>query len=221
MRVATSATMVAVVAGSAAGQLQITEVYTGISGEDGTVDWFEVTNTSGDTVDTGSFFYDDESADIGDAGQLDSILLGAGETAVFLISDDNEPDNDADFGTAIEEFEAIWGDIVSIGLTNGGGGLSQNGDAVNILNADGDVLEDLAFTGDLAGDLLTIEDTNDGLRQSVLGENGAFESNAFFNDNLGLPNNQATLVGSPGLIPAPGSLALLGLGGVAATRRRR
>ena len=56
---------------------------------------------------------------------------------------------------------------------------------------------------------------------SVLGVNGAFASETFFNDNLGLPNNEATLVGSPGVVPAPGAAALLALGGLVGARRRR
>jgi len=51
--------------------------------------------------------------------------------------------------------------------------------------------------------------------------NGAYESNAFFNDNLGLPGDQATLIGSVGTVPTPGSAALLLTGGLVGLRRRR
>ena len=39
--------------------------------------------------------------------------------------------------------------------------------------------------------------------------------------NLGLPGDMASLVGSPGSVPTPGALALLGLGGLMGARRRR
>ena len=79
-------------ASAATADLTVTELFTGLSGEDGTADWIEVTNTGTGTIDTGDFFYDDDSADINDAGQLDSILLGAGQSAIFL--EDDEPSDE-------------------------------------------------------------------------------------------------------------------------------
>lgn len=200
--------------------IAITEGFVGLSGEDGTEDWFEITNTGTTDIDTSMFFYDDESASVLDGGRLDSLILGAGQSAVFLISDDNGPSNDVDFSTAIEEFRSIWNYSGLIGLTNGGGGLGQGGDSIFLLLDDNSVVTSQDTPGALSGGLFTIDFVN-GPAASVLGVNGAYESNAFFNDNLGLPNDQATLIGSPGVVPTPGTLALLGLGGLFGARRRR
>ena len=215
-------------AGAASAQLTITELYTGISGEDGTVDWIEVTNTSDAAVDTGGFFYDDSGPNLADAVALPSFVLNPGESAVILL--EFAASNDDDFANSTDEFLTIWGfnaGDINLGVTvNDGGGLGQGSDGAFIGVDNGgvlDIVDGLEYPDGLAGDFFTIEDTNDGIRQSVLGENGAFETSQFFNDNIGDPANgfQVSLVGSPGVIPAPASAALLGLGGLAAIRRRR
>jgi hypothetical protein len=212
---------IALAAGTASAELTVTEAFVGLSGEDGTVDWFELTNTGNSAMDTASLVYDDDSADIADGGQLDSFMLAPGESAVFLISDDNEPSNEDDFTTATGEFDAIWGAGINVGLTNGGGNLGQGGDAINLFSVSDMMLISTTDTpGALSGNLQTIDFVS-GATASVLGVNGAFESNPFFNDNLGLPGNEAILVGSPGVIPAPGAAALLSVAGLAAARRRR
>lgn len=209
----------------ATAQVTITEVYVGINGEDGTQDWIEVTNTSASVFDTGTLLFDDVNPSVANAGTLTSFLLNPGESAVFLIG--AAAVDNTTYSNSIDEFLAIWGfnpGDINLGLTNGGGALGQSDDAANIGFDNGgvfQVIDALSYPVALTSSLASIEDTADGLRISVLGENGAFESNAFFNDNNGLPNDLATLVASPGVIPAPASAALLGLGGLVAIRRRR
>tara|TARA_R110002072_G_scaffold42064_20_gene118735 strand:+ start:180589 stop:181263 length:675 start_codon:yes stop_codon:yes gene_type:complete len=224
MRYAITLATIALAGTVASADLSITEVFAGLSGEDGTVDWIEVTNTGLTSIDTGSFFYDDESASIEDGGMLDSLTLGAGESAIFLISDDNEASDDINFISAIAEFNSIWGYSGQIGLTNGGGGLGQGGDAAYLLSgtAGSEVIESAAvFGGEFDGFLATMDFTSGTAALSVLGVNGAYESNAFFNDNLGLPGDQATLIGSVGTVPTPASATLIALAGLVSTRRRR
>ncbi len=197
---------------------RVTEAYTGISGDDGTPDWFEVTNFGTTTGDTGTLIYDDESADIADAGALSSILLAPGESAVFLIE-----------GLAFDvgSFETIWGSGIAVGVTTGGGGLGGGDDAVNIATDEAGVftvVDTLTYTA--SGGRQTLSDpTGLGpLGLSALGQPGVIESNAFFNDNAsvgGLTDNQTTLFGSPGVVPEPASLALVGIGALAVLRRRR
>ena len=200
--------------------VQITEAFTGLSGEDGTEDWFEITNLGAAAIDTSMFWYDDESASVADGGQLGSYMLGAGESMIFLISDDNGASDDVTYGSAIEEFQAIWNYSGQIGITNGGGGLGQSGDEIFLLLGDNSVVTSQTTPGSLSGGLSTI-DTFGAPMSSVLGVNGAYESITFFNDNLGVPGDMISLIGSPGSVPTPGAIALLGLGGLVGARRRR
>lgn len=201
--------------------IRVTEAFVGLSGEDGTRDWFEITNLGNTAIDTGTLIYDDDSADIALGGLLDSFTLGAGESMIFLISADNSAADDVTFATAIAEFQSIWNYSGLIGITNGGGALGQSGDAVNLFLASDSSLATMAtIPGSLSGGLASIDLVNDPML-SMLGVNGAYESNAFFNDNLGLPNNMATLIASPGSIPTPSAVMLLAAGGLVGSRRRR
>ncbi|USN99739.1 MAG: PEP-CTERM sorting domain-containing protein [Phycisphaeraceae bacterium] len=212
-----TAIAIAAAAGVASAGIEITETWTGLSGEDGTQDWIEVTYYGPGTFDTGTIYYDDSSASVADGGLLDSFILSNGESAVFLL--DTAPVDDLTYSTAIEEFTAIWGPVLNLGHTNGGGGLGQSGDEAYLLDAANNILDVLAYAA--SGDLATFEKLGGITRLSVLGENGAYESNPFFNDNLGLPDDTATLIGSPGAVPAPATVALLGLAGLGAASRRR
>ncbi len=202
--------------GTASADLLITEVYAGITGEDGTEDWFEVTWTGAGTFDTGILFYDDESADPTVNAPLDSFVLNTGESAVFL------QDGDA---AAITTFLDIWGPVANVGIAAGGGGLSQNGDGIFLFDGNlpgANVIASVAFDGSFANSGATIVfDAAGNASSAMLGVDGAYESAMFFNDNIGGDDNMISLIGSPGVIPAPGAVALLGLGGLVAGRRRR
>lgn len=211
-------------AGAASAQVTITEVFVGLSGEDGTNDWFEITNVSGADIDTGTLFYDDSGPNAGDGGALDSFILKPGKSAIFLIADslsdfsDDGPENAA--ANVIQQFYNVWGLVPRVGITNGGGGLSQGGDSVNISFDSGTTFPvDLTYTGTDVADTATTDNVS-GLALSQVGVNGAYVSNGFFNDNVGTGAGY-TLIGSPGLIPAPGAFALAGIAGLAANRRRR
>lgn len=204
------------VAGTASADLLITEGYFGVTGEDGTEDWFEVTWTGAGTFDTGTLFYDDESADPTVNAGLSSFILNTGESAVFLV----------DSGAAeIATFLSVWGPVANVGTTAGGGGLSQNGDSIFLFDgntAGANIVASVAFGSQAEDEVRTrVFDALGNESFSELGVNGGFASNPFFNDNIGGSANEIFLIGSPGVVPAPGAVALLGLGGLLAGRRRR
>ena len=203
-----------------AADFRITEAYVGVTGEDGTPDWIEVTNFGDMAGDTGTLWYDDESLDVSAGAQLTSFSLEPGESAVFLVTDDVTD-------TSAAEFTALWGSVPNLGEGRDGGGLSQNGDTAAILLGDGTVVDTLEFSGLPQSNNATIEDltglaTPAQLALSVAGVNGAYESAPFFNDNIGV-NDMLTLVGSPGVnVPEPAAamLGFIAVAGLAAARRR-
>ncbi len=211
------------VAATASADLEISEVFIGLAGPDGTEDWVELTNTGISTLNfaAGDLFYDDESASIIDGGALPAFTLDPGESVVVIPGLDP-----ADVAGALSEFDAVWGPGINILTTDGGGGLSQNGDAVFILDSGGSTVDTFAYTDldalPLGFDPAATFDVAQGGGASVLGVGGAYESNEFFNDNIGTaPDFLVTIIGSPGVIPEPGTLALLGLGAAAMGLRRR
>lgn len=199
---------------------KITEVYAGISGPDGTADWFEVANLGSSVGDTGGLVFDDNSADPTIGGSLTSFTLSPGQSAVFLVN-----------GAAsdIADFELVWGSGINVGTTAGGGALGGT-DAVYLFDsnlATASVVDFVTFQGiadseTFAGSASygTLDVLNNAISQLNLG--GAFLSNPFFNDNLGAttPGNNITLTGSPGAIPEP-TTGLLGAFGLLALLLRR
>lgn len=201
-------------AASAMAQVQITEVYAGIGGPDGTPDWFEVTWNGVGTFDTGTLYYDDDSADPTVNSNLSSFVLNSGGVAVFLLTSS---------AADIAIFNSVWGGVGNVGIVDGSG-LGQGGDAVNLFdgNTAGATLLANATYPAFADDFFSTWDFTSGSAvASTLGVNGAYASSAFFNDSVGGANNEVVLIGSPGVVPTPGSIALLGFAGALAGRRRR
>ncbi len=209
---------------SAAFHLQITEVYEGAPGEDATADWIEITNFGDVSYDfgvDGDLFFDDGSADPTVDARLTGVSsIGVGESVVIVLSTDT---------VDVDEFIAAWGASNLVGvqigsLLNDAPGLGQGGEDVYLFDgntAGASVIDSTSYLGSdnggIAGSTWTWSGDADSLDTvSVLGVNGAFQGVAFAGDS-----GEFALIGSPGAIPAPGSAALLGLGGLVAVRRRR
>lgn len=215
-------------AGGAQASVYITEVFPGgVPGSEATSDWFEVTNTGGSTVDITGWLYDDKSADPEEDGQISGVRqLDAGESAVVLAS---WSDDWATGWEAVDAFAAHWGESqlagVQIGFVldkdnEGGGGMSGGGEQIYLFDADGNVVDTKRYAEGLVN--TWIADPSNlaalDLIQSSPGSLESFESQTNVTDDPeAIPS-----VGSPGRnVPEPGSLALLGLGGLAMLRRRR
>jgi len=211
----------------ATADLQITEMWGGgLSGTEATSDWFELTN-SGTSAATGvdSLSYDDDSANPeADDAMVGISTIAPGESVIFITSWEDDWATAAD---AILAFTTQWGAPngnlagVQIGYVDGGGGLGGGGDAVfifdgntagaNIIDTEGYSVSTSEPTFVSAADGTWTDNT---LAQD--GVLGAYLSNGLASDGVTLP-----AIGSPGVVPEPASLALLGLGGLVMLGRRR
>lgn len=199
-------------AAAANADIRITEVSAYGSGNSPfAADWIELTNFSAAAVDITGWRFDDDSALFASGVSLTGVTsIAPGESVVFLNST-----------TASAGFVNAWfGGTAPSGLqigsyTGSGTGLSTGGDQVNIFNAGGSLVTGVAFGASPTANFATFDNTTGGTgsisQLSVAGTNGAFSYTA----------GAFTETGSPGLIPAPGAAALLGLGGLLAARRRR
>jgi len=203
----------------------------GSNGSTGYVsDWFELTNTGSTAVSIAGWTMMDNHAASNSSNPYAGTItanstaapltlangvtsLAAGQSAIFIESSANAAGSTA----LIQSFETAWfgthvpGNLL-IGTAQDGGsfGLSQTADMVNIFNGStsGAALEaSVAFGADSGNPTATFDNTaglNDTTLtlKSVAGVNGAFLSAS------GLE------VGSPGVVPLPGS-ALLMLSGLA------
>lgn len=226
MKMMMSVVAIACAAGAAqaAFDLQITEMWMGNEpGANLTEDWFEVTNF-GDMDFTfgvdGYLFFDDESADWEAADILEGIgTIAAGETVIFV--DEGQAAAGAWFD--------VWFDIASdvpgvdgvpqVGWYDGSG-LGQGGDAVALF-LDADQTLD---AGSTAFEVEAFPDADFNGGQSWDSVLGAFStvgnaSGAYATDIVNDEGQNA--IASPGTIPAPGAMAVLAFGGIAAVRRRR
>lgn len=203
-------------AAAANAAIVITEVHPSGSGN-GTyaADYFEITNTGPASVDLTGWKMDDSSSAFGTSVALRLVgNLGVGQSAIF-IETNASGDNDA---ARVQAFKDAWfGSSVPSGFLIGtyggsGVGLSTSGDGVSVFNAGGTMVASVTFG--VASATATFDNAagvNNGVISTLssAGVNGAFTS---FNGSE---------VGSPGVVPTPGTIALASLGGLLAARRRR
>lgn len=214
----------------AAADFKITEVYTGVDGEDGTTDWFELTNFGDTTGNIGSYYYDDSPPDPTHDFVLPNFDVAPCESVIVLIEgldDPGTPDVNEE-AVNIADFYAFWGLTpadVQVGATDGGS-LGGSGDGAFVFDNNliiSNLIDSLEYTPASYGQIGTIEDAHGTgpLTISSLGVHGAFESAGLAFD----APNEAHLIGSPGInicnVPEPTSvvLMLLGLAGLLSIRR--
>jgi len=189
----------------AAFDLQITEIWSGQDGSDLTEDWFEISNVGNTaftfadvgttTINDGFLFYDDVSADLSDAVQVEGFTsILPNESVVVVIGDGGDRD----------EWNDVWDDVVSLpaaGFTDGSG-LGAGGDTVNLwivdsFNGTNDGPADPTGTPDVSGSY------PGGIPSGVSYDN-SFGGNSFVGDSSGAVETTET-AGNSGNEPAIGS----------------
>lgn len=209
----------ALVAGTAAADIRITEVAPWASGNAPYAgDWFELTNTGSNDISISGWKVDDSSNSFASSIALAGIsTIKAGESVIFI---------EGNASTAAS-FAAIWfGESVPAGFqigtyTGKGIGFSTDGDAVNIFNGAGVKQAGVTFgVADGSTPYQSFDNAAglDGVaisQLSVIGVNGAH-----------IALNNINEIGSPGMIaavPEPEQYAMLlaGLGLVGAIARRK
>jgi hypothetical protein len=214
-----AASIALALAGSARAAIIISEVNpSGSSASANTynADWFELTNTGASAQDITGWKIDDNSHSFASALALrGATSIAAGQSIIFV---EGLADGSTD-ATIDGKFESFWfGPTVPAGFTIGnyggaGVGLSQTADEVNIYDAAGMQVTGVGFGLATVGISF---DNRAGIGSatqpdpiismlSAVGVNGAFSS---FNAATGQPHE----IGSPGIVPEPGSALLLCLG---------
>jgi hypothetical protein len=177
-------------------------------------DWFELTNTGSSAVSLTGWKMDDDSASFSSSVALSGISsIAPGESVIFIETASSKA----------AQFKTLWFGPnapanLQIGQYSGSGiGLSTGGDQVNIFNSSGVLQAKVIFgASDSVAPFQTFDNRagiNNGTISllSQVGVNGAFAAAA----------SSVGEVGSPGLVPAPSALALLGAAGLVGRRSRK
>ncbi len=214
---------------AAQGQLLITEIQSN-QNVGSTEDWFEVTNFGASVVDLTDYYYNDDDGlkdtPLNGAFQFTNLIsINPGESIVFVEN------------MSAAAFRGWWGidDSVQVHTFSGSGlGLGQN-DAVTFFDANGDLVASLDYS---AGGFTRSDGTlsTGGHAGPSAGASEVYIS-LVWDPASGIDEPRYTFAqegvlggikspfgldtGSPGVVPEPGSLALLGLGGLAMLGRRR
>lgn len=229
-------------AAAASADLHITEVWPGgLDGEENTSDWIELTNLGTTAITNLTDYHYRDSAVPGGVpnglplagGQLTGVsTLLPGESAVFLIAWENDLGNNTNptLADSIAAFEAMWGVTAGVDLklgymldadNEGGPGLSRNGDSVFIYGGSvtgSNLVDSVSFGVSDRASFIYNPNTDSFGQSAQAGVLGARFGLLPGSDQTTLPP-----IGSPGIVPEPGTAAIatFGLLGVLTQRRRR
>jgi hypothetical protein len=212
----TTISLAAIVAASCASLahagIRITEAMSSSGG--GTADWIEVTNYGSTAVSLAGWRMDDSSFNPGASVALNGVAtIGAGESVIFVESAS---------GAAIASFRTFWGGLggVQVGFYSGSGvGLSSGGDGVGLFNASNILVTQVSFGAATSGSSFfwgyDLAGNTDPSYNGLISTVGTIGTQVTFSSS-GDIGSLGTATG----IPAPGALALVGLAGLMARRRR-
>ena len=205
-----------VFAGAAQAQVRITEVAPWSSGNSPVAaDWFELTNFGASAVDISGWRVDDNSFSFAASVALTGITsIAPGESVIFI-----------EGAAANTNFVPTWFGPsgapagLQIGRYSGSGiGLSTGGDAVVVFNTAGTELTRVSFGTSSASAPFRSFDNSFGLTGVTITD---LSANGINNAFVAFAGGE---IGSPGLVPEPGTWAMLlagaGIVGAAARRRR-
>lgn len=205
LRSCVSVCALAMVAGSAVGQVQITEwMYSGEGGE-----FIEFTNVGNVSVDISNWSYDDDSRAPGTFSFGAIGTLAPGES--FVIAEDDEA-----------TFRSDWSLDPSVKVLGGYTNNIGRNDEINLYDASNVLVDRLTYgDGDFPGSIRTQGESGQPL-PGGLGANDPFLwALSFVGDDFGSYASSNGDVGTPGVLPAPGTAVFATLGLAALGRRRR
>jgi predicted extracellular nuclease len=201
----TFAGLLAIAAGANAGMTITEYMYKGNGGE-----FIEFTNLSGAPIDMTGWSYDDDSQT---PGEFD--LSGFGTVAPgqsVIITEDDEA-----------TFRSDWNLPASVLVIGGYDNKLGRNDEINLFDAADNLVDRLTYGDeDFAGTIRTVGRSGNPL-VSAEGQNNIFGwVLSDIDDSYGSYVSGNADLGNPGFyIPTPGTIALIGLAGVGAARRRR
>jgi len=221
--------VLAALATAASANISITELSTKSANDP--EDYFEITNFGATDFDISGWSFDDESADFSLSALLNGITtIGAGESVIlFQLDEQDMMDPAYDPAGEVSLFRSYWGGLsgVQVGWYAGAG--LGKGDAINLFDSMGTLALTLEYgmtdpnqthAGDWAAGNFDGSDTYE--NDAAIWVPGSMGDFVLAADGVyGSFQNSEGEWGSPGVVPAPSAAALLGLGGLAASRRRR
>lgn len=168
-------------------------------------DWWELYNNGDAAVDLSTYSWDDNSATPGSA-DFNGATINPGQ-AIIICGESTGQE---------AAWAMLWGisgvTVINLGNTEFQN-FSSSGDTINIYDGASTLIASTTFGAATSGFTFEYDTDGNAMGLSVNGENGAFQATL---DAGGDPD-----VGSPGtVVPEPGTLAMLGLGGLLAAFAR-